>query len=104
MGSVPKLKENLFPERHMGLVPHLESEYARKAMDWVCGVVEENIDIDALRTIAQTERLIEAPFQGNRSEPGPFAKEKPKIGVIRDRAFWFYYPENFERLEQLGLP
>jgi cobyrinic acid a,c-diamide synthase len=102
LGSVPKLKENLFPERHMGLIPHLENEHARKAMDWACGVVEENIDIDSLRTIAKTEWFIDAPFQGSQIGTSPSAKEKPKIGVIKDRAFWFYYPENFERLEQLG--
>jgi cobyrinic acid a,c-diamide synthase len=26
----------------------------------------------------------------------------PRIGFIRDRAFWFYYPENLEQLERRG--
>jgi cobyrinic acid a,c-diamide synthase len=102
IGSVPKLRENLFPERHMGLVPHLESEYSSKAMDWVCRVVEENLDIDALRTIAETAQFMDAPPPANRIGSCLSATERPRIGVIKDRAFWFYYPENFERLEQLG--
>ena len=28
--------------------------------------------------------------------------DRPRIGFIRDRAFWFYYPENLEQLEDLG--
>ncbi len=102
MGSVPKLKENLFPERHMGLVPHVENEYARKAMDWVRGVVEEHIDVDALLTIAETTRFIDPPPPANRVGLSSSVKRMPQIGVLRDGAFWFYYPENLGRLKQLG--
>jgi cobyrinic acid a,c-diamide synthase len=102
IGSVPKLRENFFPERHMGLVPHLESEYARKAMDWACEVVKENLDIDVLRTIAETAQFLDVRLREERIESSPSAEEKPRIGIIKDRAFWFYYPENLERLVQLG--
>ena len=27
---------------------------------------------------------------------------QPRIGFIRDSAFWFYYPDNLEALEKLG--
>ncbi len=102
MGSVPKLKGNLFPERHMGLVPYLESDYALKAIDWVRGVTEESIDVEALRAAAETEQLIEAPPLANPVGSILAADERPRIGVLKDRAFWFYYPENFELLMQLG--
>ena len=102
LGSVPKLKENPFPERHMGLVPHLESEYASKAMDWACRVVEDNMEIDGLRTLAQAQRFIDAPSPRERDGSSPSPEDKPKIGILKDRAFWFYYPENLERLEKMG--
>jgi cobyrinic acid a,c-diamide synthase len=102
IGSVPKLRENFFPERHMGLVPHLESEHASKAMDWVCAAVQENIDIEALRTIAETAPFIDAPVPRKQIDSCLPPKERPRIGVIKDKAFWFYYPENLERLENLG--
>ena len=40
-------------------------------------------------------------------KPGPFCLDpvkprRPRIGVIRDAAFQFYYPENLEALEQAG--
>jgi len=34
VGAVPKLKENIFPERHMGLVPYQERNRAEKAILW----------------------------------------------------------------------
>ena len=34
IGAIPKLKDNPFPERHMGLVPHFESNYANDAVNW----------------------------------------------------------------------
>jgi len=34
IGSVPKLKGGLLPERHMGLVPHQERRDAIKAIEW----------------------------------------------------------------------
>ncbi|NIR17995.1 MAG: cobyrinic acid a,c-diamide synthase, partial [Desulfobacterales bacterium] len=42
---------------------------------------------------------------GQQKETGPSKNlngDPPKIGVIRDRSFWFYYPENLEQLKDLG--
>jgi cobyrinic acid a,c-diamide synthase len=78
IGSVPKLKGNFFPERHMGLIPYQERNYAEKAISWARSVVKENLDLEILTVDA------------------------PRIGFIRDRSFWFYYPENLDQLKNLG--
>jgi cobyrinic acid a,c-diamide synthase len=42
---------------------------------------------------------------GQQQETGSSAHLKgdpPRIGVIRDKSFWFYYPENLEQLKDLG--
>jgi len=59
VGSIPKLKKNLFPERHMGLIPHRESGQADKAIMWAKGIAEDNIDIEALEKIARESDLLE---------------------------------------------
>ncbi len=103
IGSVPKLRGNLFPERHMGLVPYLESEYASRAIDWVRGVVEENMDLEALRKMAQEAKPMNWGLHLSQDRSNSPAKDHtPRIGVIKDKAFWFYYPENVEQLERLG--
>ncbi|MCP4665052.1 MAG: AAA family ATPase, partial [Deltaproteobacteria bacterium] len=43
VGAVPKLKDNVFPERHMGLVPYQERDHAEKAVSWARATVKENL-------------------------------------------------------------
>ena len=104
VGAVPKLKGDFFPERHMGLIPQQERRFAEKAVEWAVTVVEENVDLESiLQTARGADPLGPAPAGKGRiqafSGPVPFS---PRIGVIRDHAFWFYYPENLEQLKDLG--
>ncbi|PKN24884.1 MAG: cobyrinic acid a,c-diamide synthase [Deltaproteobacteria bacterium HGW-Deltaproteobacteria-21] len=100
VGAIPKLKETLFPERHMGLIPHLERTLAEKAVDWARNIVEKNLDLDSLWKIAGDVE----PLSNGAGCPRPgFHLDQPlRVGVIRDRSFWFYYPENLEHLKSLG--
>jgi cobyrinic acid a,c-diamide synthase len=34
--------------------------------------------------------------------PAVAAEDAPRIGFIRDKSFWFYYPENLDQLRQMG--
>lgn len=103
VGAVPKLKENPFPERHMGLVPYQEREQAEKAIHWAKGVVEAHLELDEIRRIAREWGRIEPPSESRRSGPPPGpASETVRIGYVRDKSFWFYYPENLAQLKDLG--
>ncbi|MCG6881246.1 MAG: hydrogenobyrinic acid a,c-diamide synthase (glutamine-hydrolyzing) [Deltaproteobacteria bacterium] len=103
VGSVPKLKENPFPERHMGLVPHQERDRARKAISWARKIVLDNLDLERIQKIAGTAPeldLISHPFEAKTvAKKMPF---RPRIGFIRDQSLWFYYPENISELEKGG--
>lgn len=103
VGSIPKLRNNPFPERHMGLVPHQERKHAEKAISWAEKVVRENLDLSRIFEIA----LSAGPVPNGpeiKETRSVFTKnrERPRIGFIKDSAFWFYYPENLEQLEDLG--
>ena len=100
---VPKLQDTAFPERHMGLVPYQEREHAERAISWTREIVEKYLQLDAIWRIASEAEDIEIKFQSQR--PGTTVKpdnDSPQIGFIRDKAFWFYYPENLEQLERMG--
>jgi len=103
LGAVPKIKGGVFPERHMGLVPPREHPGAARAVDEAARIVDRYVDVDRLWGIAQ-----EAPavyFDDlDRREGEQFVcpSRQPRIGFIRDSAFWFYYPDNLEVLEKLG--
>jgi cobyrinic acid a,c-diamide synthase len=101
VGAVPKVKEDAFPERHMGLVTALEHPKARDAVLSRIRVIERYIDLDRVLTVArQAPPLI---WEGGlRPREMTKAYRQPVIGVIRDSAFQFYYPENLEALEVRG--
>ncbi len=103
VGAVPKLKQNIFPERHMGLVPHLETDYAEKAVAWARGVAEKHLDLKTLWNLAHEAPSLDDPPVAAKKEGAPGKPEQPaRIGVIRDKSFWFYYPENLDEIKRLG--
>jgi len=103
VGSVPKLKENPFPERHMGLVPHQESSRAQNAISWARKIVVDNLQLDRIEEIANQAPSLERVSAISDVEASPASETAhPRIGLIRDQALWFYYPENLSELEKLG--
>jgi cobyrinic acid a,c-diamide synthase len=104
VGAVPKLKGDVFPERHMGLIPQQERQFAAKAVDWATTVVEKYLDQDTLLELARDANPLGGVSVrlGQTQETLAQAPLSPRIGVIRDRSFWFYYPENLEQLNHLG--
>jgi cobyrinic acid a,c-diamide synthase len=103
IGAVPRLKEDLFPERHMGLVPHLEWKYAEKAVAWARSTVKKNLDLETLWSLShQVGPLNREGQDQSTGPPEALGADPPRIGFIRDKSFWFYYPENLEALRSLG--
>ncbi len=101
VGAIPKLKEDDFPERHMGLVTVEEHPEAREAILARIQIVEQYLDLEKAIAIAnQAPPLRWKPaFSSKRVSK---AYRQPVIGVIKDSAFQFYYPENLEELEKRG--
>lgn len=103
VGSIPKLKRNPFPERHMGLVPFQERRKSEKAIAWAKTVVEENLDLDTIWGLAHDVGPLERGNQYQEDRASNITNaDSPRIGFIRDSSFWFYYPENLDQLKSLG--
>ncbi|SPD73677.1 Cobyrinic acid A,C-diamide synthase [uncultured Desulfobacterium sp.] len=103
VGSVPRLKDNPFPERHMGLVPFQERDQAEKAVMWTKSIVKKYLDLDQIWDLAHRGADLGRLSSTKRTlyEIRP-AQERPRIGFILDKSFWFYYPENLDHLRQMG--
>jgi cobyrinic acid a,c-diamide synthase len=102
VGSLPKLKDNPFPERHMGLVPFQERDHAQKAIDWARKIAAENLNLDQIRQIAMDAGALTISSGRTTGIQAEAGQNGPRIGVIRDKSFWFYYPENLSQLEGAG--
>jgi len=122
LGAVPKLGKQNFPERHMGLIPTPEHTWANDSIETVSQMALQYLDLDAIENIANES----AKSSGNRNpatsppclhlsrqatsnQPAVLApvaagnqQPVPRIGIIKDSAFQFYYPENIEALISLG--
>lgn len=103
IGQIPKIRDNPFPERHMGLVPFQERQNVRQSIDCARALVGKSIDLDTLWQIAgAAERLGVIPHLNNQERSSEDIDGKVRIGVIRDESFWFYYPENLDGLIHAG--
>ncbi len=85
----------------MGLTPFHEHPEVEEAIQSACTVVERYLDLDALLKIAQT-----AGEAGSTDSGAPEVRHRKEeevvVGVVRDKAFQFYYPDNLEELELQG--
>ncbi|MDI6775762.1 MAG: cobyrinate a,c-diamide synthase [Syntrophales bacterium] len=103
LGAVPRIAGGAFPERHMGLVPPPEHPGASRAIDEAARIAARYIDIDRLWEIAEGSPPLDLPdLKGEEKVWSGWPSGQPRIGFIRDSAFWFYYPDNLEALVRLG--
>jgi cobyrinic acid a,c-diamide synthase len=102
LGAVPKLENFSFPERHLGLLPPQEHLWVSRALGEAADVAGKYLDLDQFWKIAgeappfSWEPPEESRASRSQSYPGPV------IGVMRDSAFQFYYPENLQALSDRG--
>jgi cobyrinic acid a,c-diamide synthase len=101
LGTVGKIPDPLFSERHLGLVPPQEHARRTAAIEQVADVALRHLDLDAILDLARQAPPMEIPAQGPTAARGP-APERARVGVFRDAAFQFYYPENLEALGREG--
>jgi len=87
-------------ERHLGLIPSNERQQSEGVIQALADTVRRQIDLDALLAIAATAKsppALEAPVT---------VSERPyqglKIGYPKDPAFGFYYPDDLDRMRELG--
>lgn len=80
-------------ERHLGLIPSNESEDARKKIALLGDLINQQIDLDAILTIAADAPRLNIPLTETRTHD----KGKcVRIGIARDAAFGFYYPDDLD--------
>lgn len=99
LGAIPRDEALVIPDRHLGLVPRGENDQLVPAIAACQRAAEEHLDLDRLLAIARSASPLDRDDTPSAINHQPSAI---KIGVIRDRAFSFYYPENLEALERAG--
>ncbi len=98
IGAVQHNPELEITERHLGLVPSNESQRAEDKIEQIKKYVNEQVDIDAIINIAHSTQKLEIMSLPTMS----IQPIKVKIGIIRDAAFGFYYPDDLLSLKNNG--
>lgn len=107
VGAIPRIEDDSFPERHMGLVPYQEHQDFDRASSLVQRIADRYLDLEKIKDIAFEAGFL-SPLSENNKECISVEREDSekfkslKIGVIKDSAFQFYYPENIDELRNRG--
>lgn len=97
-GFLPPVPEAEIPDRHLGLVTAAEIGGLQGKLDRLAGAAEQGLDLDGLLALARI-----APPLADECAPLTSVVDKPvRIAVARDKAFCFYYADNFDVLRALG--
>ena len=117
VGSIPKDQDLHIMERHLGLIPSSESSEGELSIERIGRKLESRLDLDQILTLARCSKAPQVsspllkkgktkksslPLKERDRVRGTARTQKVRIGIIRDRAFNFYYPENLEALAMEG--
>jgi cobyrinic acid a,c-diamide synthase len=98
LGSLPRRLGLGIAERHLGLIPCNESAQPDQQIAALAAAVRDGVDIDAITSIAARASRIDVEPPAAQAPP----TARIKLGVLRDQAFGFYYPDDLQSLERAG--
>jgi len=98
LGFLPPVPEAEIPDRHLGLVTAAELSDLREKIERLADAAEQGLDLDALCALAQMAK----PLADERVPLARVTDFPVRIAVAKDRAFCFYYEDNFDVLRELG--
>ena len=98
LGYLPSVPEAEIPDRHLGLVTADELKDLNYRLDLLADAAENRIDIEQILKISRTA----SQLSDDSEKISPVTKKTVRIAVARDKAFCFYYEDNFEVLRDLG--
>jgi cobyrinic acid a,c-diamide synthase len=99
LGAVHRNARLAIDERHLGLIPSNEDSEAGAKLDYIAEAIADQVDLDAVVAVAESATPVRTPVA-----PTPVSVPAPvvRIGIARDQAFGFYYPDDLEHLEAAG--
>ncbi len=106
LGAIPS---NAFPplaSRHLGLVAAASDTLSTATLDVFADALEQHSGIEALMKVGQAFLPVQPsknPVTGRLCSDDRARVPAPlRLGIARDAAFSFYYPDNLEALEAQG--
>jgi cobyrinic acid a,c-diamide synthase len=99
LGAIHRSEDMAINERHIGLTPSNEDQQALARIQAIAGVISKSVNIDEILNLT---RQAKAPDPLVYTESPVVPGVRLHIGVARDVAFGFYYPDDLELMNRLG--
>ena len=96
LGYLPRTLEFSIPSRHLGLLTGDEAPLSPAALQLLADTVAHHIDLDKILSLCAS-----MPETARKTTPSP-QNRQCRIGIARDKAFCFYYEDNFDLLRKAG--
>jgi cobyrinic acid a,c-diamide synthase len=101
LGAVARDDSMEILERHLGVIPSNEQEDAQRQISRIGNHISEQVNLDALLSIAAENDVPPAPAEAPSGHIAPL-DHSLRIGIARDEAFGFYYPGDLEAMTRAG--
>ncbi|MBL8341033.1 MAG: cobyrinate a,c-diamide synthase [Rubrivivax sp.] len=104
LGAVAEDAQLAMTERHLGLPTCAEREGARAWVEQCGRIVAAQVDLARLREVAASAPALAGALAPSSAPDGAKSPSfaPVRIGIARDRAFGFYYPDDLEALRAAG--
>lgn len=111
LGAVHEDEQLAMTERHLGLMPCAEVGDAQRRVQAIGERVAAQVDLARVRALAESAGPCPGGADGVRPaglalpqaiDAQPWPRPDLRIGVARDRAFGFYYPDDLAALQAAG--
>ena len=97
LGHLPQNLDFSMPSRHLGLFTGEEQPISQEALETLAATIQAQINLERLLELAAG--VVLPPVTETFLRQGAV---QARIGVARDRAFCFYYEDNFDLLRAAG--
>ncbi len=99
IGAIQHDKKLMIIERHLGLMPNNESLESSARIEILGEAIESQVDLDKLLAISKMKPL-NVPHL--TTVTAYQSEKKIRIGIARDRAFGFYYADDYDAMIEAG--
>ena len=98
VGAIPRSKTDYFPQRHLGVTPFQEHDGAGQTTFMLAEMAGKHLDLKTIEDLMPDISFSAETLQKNTGK----VSAEVRIGILKDAAFQFYYPENLDALVDAG--
>ncbi len=102
LGAIHKDEKLNIDERHLGLIPSNEENLADLKISYIAKSIKDQVNLDQLVSIADSASMPVNEAEIVQQETCSI-ESAIRIGIFRDEAFGFYYPDDLESMQECGV-